>query len=86
MPSRAVKDRLIGRDLVVDRDHDATFQGGAEGRFDNSQQKHFGAAILGELGAFPQRQSPLDRAVIGKKNFLVQDSPPRLLHWPASAV
>src|SRR5439155_6331988 len=36
--------------------------------------------ILGELRAFPQRQSPLDRAVIGKKNFLVQDAPPRLLH------
>src|SRR5258706_2041421 len=75
-PDAFVKDGLIGRDLVVDRDHDATFQGGAEGRFDDSQQEYLSAAILRELRAFPQRQSPLDRAVISKKNFLVQGSPP----------
>src|ERR1700694_143331 len=67
---------LIGCDLIVDRDHDAALQRRAEGRLDNSQQEHFGAAKLRELRALPQRQPPLDGTVIGKKNFLVQDSPP----------
>src|ERR1700686_3469095 len=71
-----LQDCLIGCDLIVDRDRDAALQRRAEGRLDNSQQEHFGAAKLRELRALPQRQPPLDGTVIGKKNFLVQDSPP----------
>ena len=67
------KDFLVGFDLIVDRDRDTALQRRAEGRFHNSQQEDFGAAELRELRALPQRPPSFNRAVIGEKNFLVQE-------------
>ena len=73
------KDRLIICELLVHRDHDASFQGGdAGGSLYNGQQEDFRATNLRDLGTLPQRASSFDRAVIGEKNFLIHEEPPRV--------
>ncbi len=77
------QDPVVHFSLFADRDGEPSLQRSGAGRnFHHSQQKNLGAAELRDSGSLPQGPPSFDRAVIGEKNFPVQEILPSFSACP----